>query len=262
MTIISFHSWDITSSCQKTFLHYNFILTCRCKRLSLSFSFLVSVFFQLMSTGRTIDCFLFLWQSQDLSLAPNLFRVCKCLNQKIQWFLKFYWCDRNVHGCCSGSTCFIHSSQHHTWLLWKWTLCFHANPVICMKDWIVRTGHQTSLFDCICRKAKIVAVGLILWFLSACWDRARFPVDQIKISKSLLFSSFHETSQPESSLRAVGFNIVHHTRYPFFLIFFFLLCQWFTPSPGSPCAFFDLRMLFCAKSSLSKLSLMEQNHRV
>lgn len=122
---------------------------------------------------------------------------------------------------------------------------------------------ETSLFDCICRKAKIVAVDLILRFLGACWDRARFPVDQIKISKGLLFSSLRETPQPESSLRAVGFNIVHHTRYPFlFDSLPFLLCQWFTPSPGSPCSFFDLRMLFCAKSSLSKLSLMEQNQRV
>lgn len=100
---------------------------------------------------------------------------------------------------------------------------------------------ETSLFDCICRKAKIIAGGLILWFLSACWDRAG-----LMISKILLFASFHETLQPESSLGAVDFKIVHHTRYSFlFDSFTFLLCQWFTPSPGSPCECFDLRMLFC-----------------
>lgn len=43
--------------------------------------------------------------------------------------------------------------------------------------------------------------------LSACWDRAGFPVDQIKISKSLLFASFHETLQPESSLRAFDLTL-------------------------------------------------------
>lgn len=35
--------------------------------------------------------------SHDLALAPDLFSVCKCLNQTIQWFLKFYWCDKNIH---------------------------------------------------------------------------------------------------------------------------------------------------------------------
>lgn len=78
-------------------------------------------------------------------------------------------------------------------------------------------------------------------------------MDQIKIFTSLLFANFLEMLQTESSLRAVGL-MVHHTRYPFLSdSFTFLLCQWFLPSPGSPCDCFDLRMLFCAKM-LSYLS--------
>lgn len=201
-----------------------------------------------------------------LSLAADLIRLAKCLNQMTQWSLKFYLGYGRICGCCSDWTYCIHSSQHHTWLLWKQSLMntrFAWKARLFIQTIKLNKGNfpfwlrlQKDKNNC-CGPHTVSPRCLLGQSRFILWIKSRY----LKIF--CLPDSRADTLQPDSSIRADDFNVVHHTRYPFisdsFAIFW---CQWYLPSHLLTCQHVSALIwgyYTVLRFSLSSLSLMQQN---